>query len=108
MTDPAPSGSSGREPGRASGPAPPEDGELPERSDPTAIYHRPLYALPVGHGWDHRPGVTLIGDTAHLIPPAGAGANLAMIEALEPEIFHSRLEARNGAARRVSNRSGWM
>lgn len=51
-----------------------------------SFVRRPIYSLPADFDWTSREGVTLIGDAAHLMPPVGVGANLAMLDASDVAI----------------------
>lgn len=54
------------------------------RESEDAFLPWPLHAMPADHVWDSRPGLTVIGDAAHVMPPfLGAGANMAMLDAVE-------------------------
>jgi 2-polyprenyl-6-methoxyphenol hydroxylase-like FAD-dependent oxidoreductase len=55
-----------------------------EEMDGTNLATRSLYMLPIGHQWTNKHGITLIGDSAHLMTPfAGEGVNMAMKDALD-------------------------
>ncbi|MEU3271163.1 FAD-dependent monooxygenase [Saccharomonospora sp. NPDC006951] len=52
---------------------------LIEACDDT-IAARAITTLPAGLTWPSRPDVTLLGDAAHLMPPVGEGANMALLD----------------------------
>lgn len=50
----------------------------------TPFIPRPIYCMPLDQTWEPLPNLTMLGDTAHVMPPfAGEGVNMAMVDALE-------------------------
>ncbi|KAK7959030.1 FAD/NAD(P)-binding domain-containing protein [Apiospora aurea] len=61
----------------------PELRELIASFDEARVWPRSLVMLPTGIRWDSRPGVTVLGDAAHVMCPfAGLGVNAAMGDAM--------------------------
>lgn len=61
----------------------PELRELIASFDETKVWPRSLVMLPTGLSWESKPGVTLLGDAAHVICPfVGEGVNAAMGDAI--------------------------
>jgi len=52
---------------------------LIEACDDT-VMPRSSTSLPIGLTWPSTPGVTLLGDAAHLMPAVGQGANMALVD----------------------------
>ncbi|KAF2816126.1 FAD/NAD(P)-binding domain-containing protein [Mytilinidion resinicola] len=56
------------------------------------VVPRSLYMLPVDFAWEHKRGVTLLGDAAHVMTPfAGIGVNMALQDAME--LAHAIIDA---------------
>jgi 2-polyprenyl-6-methoxyphenol hydroxylase-like FAD-dependent oxidoreductase len=62
----------------------PEVRELIAASDGRSVWPRSLVMLPVGMTWETQPGLTILGDAAHVMTPfVGEGVNGAMKDAME-------------------------
>jgi 2-polyprenyl-6-methoxyphenol hydroxylase-like FAD-dependent oxidoreductase len=61
----------------------PELRKMLESVDEGGAVTRALWVLPIAFRWENKPGITAIGDAAHvMVPFAGEGANLSMADAL--------------------------
>ncbi|GME30258.1 uncharacterized protein K452DRAFT_291281 [Neofusicoccum parvum] len=62
----------------------PEVREMIAACDEAQVWPRSLAMLPVGFTWESKPGVTILGDAAHVMTPfVGEGVNGAMKDAME-------------------------
>lgn len=60
------------------------DEEVKQKGADGKLDLKRLVALPPGYQWDSKSGVTLLGDSAHvMLPTAGEGVNCAMWDALD-------------------------